>query len=78
MNGRYRVSLFVVLLLAGVAIVTPSLGEEDRCAGSRDVKLVNGKIHTLDGRNSVVFSATIKNGRFTAVGRVAAISSQIL
>src|SRR6187455_526986 len=70
MNGRCQVSLFVASwLLAGVAIVTPSLAENDSCAGARDVKLVNGKIHTLDGRNSIVQSVTIKNGKFTAVGR---------
>ena len=39
-------------------------------AGARDVKLVNGKIHTLDARNSIVSSVTIKNGKFTAVGDV--------
>jgi predicted amidohydrolase YtcJ len=32
--------------------------------------LVNGKIHTLDARNSIVSSVTIKNGKFTAVGDV--------
>jgi len=70
MNGRCQVSLFVASwLLAGVAIVTPSLAENDSCAGARDVKLVNGKIHTLDVRNSIVQSVTIKNGKFTAVGR---------
>ena len=69
MNGRCRVSLFVASwLLASVTIVTPSLGEGDRCVGARDVKLVNGNIYTLDGRNSIVNSVTIKNGRFTAVG----------
>src|SRR5262245_21974109 len=69
MNGRCRVSLFVASwLLASGAIVTPSLGEGDPCAGARDVKLVNGNIYTLDGRNSIVNSVTIKNGRFTAVG----------
>jgi predicted amidohydrolase YtcJ len=58
-------------LLAGVAI-TPALahdGHDDRCAGARDVRLVNGRIHTLDARNSIVSSVTIKNGRFAAVGR---------
>jgi len=73
MNGRCRVSLFVAsLLLAGVAIVAPALardGDDDRCAGARDVKLVNGKIHTLDARNSIVSSVTIKDGKFVAVGR---------
>ena len=69
MNGRCQVSLFVASwLLAGVAMVTPSLAEKNSCAGARDVKLVNGKIHTLDGRNSIVQSVTIKNGKFTAVG----------
>ena len=70
MNWRCQVSLVVASwLLAGVAIVTPALGEDNRCAGARDVKLVNGRIHTLDARNSIVSTVTIKNGKFTAVGR---------
>ena len=69
MNWRCQVSLVASWLLAGVAIVTPALGEDNRCAGARDVKLVNGRIHTLDARNSIVLSVTIKNGKFTAVGR---------
>ena len=32
------------------------------------MKLVNGKIHTLDARNSIVSSVTIKNGKFAVVG----------
>ena len=32
------------------------------------MKLVNGKIHTFDARNSIVSSATIKNGKFVEVG----------
>jgi hypothetical protein len=59
-------------LLAGVAIAAPAQahgdGDDDRCAGARDVKLVNGRIHTLDRHNSVVSTVTIKNGKFTAVG----------
>jgi len=69
MNWRCQVSLVASWLLAGVAIVTPALGEDNRCAGARDVKLVNGRIHTLDARNSIVSTVTIKNGKFTAVGR---------
>jgi hypothetical protein len=52
-------------------MITPALardGDDDRCAGSGDVRLVNGKIHTLDASNSIVSSVTIKNGKFTAVG----------
>jgi predicted amidohydrolase YtcJ len=57
--------------LAGAAIATPALardGHDERCAGARDVRLVNGRIHTFDGRNSIVSSVTIKNGKFAAVG----------
>src|SRR4029077_3033638 len=53
MNTLSRVSLLVVSsLIAGVTMFTPALARDgnddrDRCSGSRDVKLVNGKIHTL-------------------------------
>jgi len=36
----------------------------DNCADSRDVRLINGKIVTMDARNSVLTSVTIQNGRF--------------
>ena len=52
-------------------MITPALardGDDDRCAGARDVKLVNGKIHTLNARNSIVSSVTIKSGKFAVVG----------
>jgi len=71
MKTQSRVSLLVALsLLAGAAMVIPALADrdDDRCAGSRDLKLVNGKIHTFDARNSIVSSVTIKNGKFAAVG----------
>ena len=72
MKTQSRVSLLVALsLLAGAAMVVPALAkdqDDDRCAGSRDLKLVNGKIHTFDARNSIVSSATIKNGKFAVVG----------
>src|SRR4051812_25057308 len=76
MGGKYRTSLFVAsLFLVTAAIANLALAEQgrggrddDRCAGSRDVRLVNGRIHTLDSRNSIVSSVTIKNGKFTAVG----------
>src|SRR5262245_7814271 len=60
---------------AGMAAITPSAvahskkkrgghdGEE-----SEDLVLVNGKIHTLDKRNSIASSVTISNGRFVNVG----------
>jgi predicted amidohydrolase YtcJ len=72
MRNRCSISLIIASsLLAVVAMTTPAAardGDDDRCAGSRDVKLVNGKIHTLDARNSIVSSVTIKNGKFAVVG----------
>jgi len=59
-------------LLTAVTVMAPALArdkDDDRCAGSRDVRLVNGIIHTLDARNTIVTSVTIKNGKFAAVGR---------
>ena len=35
----------------------------------RELTLVNGRIHTMDDRNLVVSSVTIRNGRFSSVGR---------
>jgi predicted amidohydrolase YtcJ len=40
----------------------------DRCDGARDLRLINGKIHTMDARDSVVASVTIQDGRFAAEG----------
>ncbi len=41
----------------------------DRCAGARDLKLINGKIVTMDKRNTVVSEVTIQNGLVTAAGK---------
>src|SRR5215813_11516229 len=35
---------------------------------SQDLTLVNGRIHTMDGRNTIASVVSIKNGRFVAVG----------
>ena len=37
-------------------------------AGSADLLIVNGKIHTMDANNRIVSQALIQNGRFSAVG----------
>jgi predicted amidohydrolase YtcJ len=34
-------------------------------SGSRDIRIVNGRIHTVDAHDSVVSSVTIEGGRFT-------------
>ncbi len=36
-----------------------------------ELVLVNGRIHTMDAKNTVVTTVTIRNGRFTAVGGTA-------
>ena len=75
MGARSRVILLIASsALAVAAMIAPGLAHDednDRCAGARDVTLVNGKIHTLDARNSIVSSVTIRNGKFAAVGREA-------
>jgi predicted amidohydrolase YtcJ len=54
------------------AMTAPGLAREgdsdDHCAGSRDVTLFNGRIHTLDAENSIVSAVAIKNGKFVSVG----------
>ena len=71
MSASCRFSLLVASSVLALAVVAPALahdGDDNRCAGTRDVRLVNGKIHTLDARNSIVSSVTIKNGKVAAVG----------
>ncbi|MBZ5574945.1 MAG: amidohydrolase family protein [Acidobacteriia bacterium] len=57
--------LMAAALLAGTALAASA----DLCADARDLRLVNGKIHTLDARNSIVSSVVIQDGRFAAAGQ---------
>jgi predicted amidohydrolase YtcJ len=41
----------------------------DRCDEARDLRLTNGKIVTMDARNTVLNSVTIQNGRFVVGGQ---------
>ena len=41
-----------------------------RCAGARDLRIVNGRIHTMDVRDTVVSAVTIRQGRFVADAEV--------
>jgi predicted amidohydrolase YtcJ len=53
-----------------LAVVSPFLAPaQNRCADARDVRLFNGKIVTMDARNSIVSEVTIQDGRFDAVGK---------
>ena len=59
----------VVLLLVGASPV-----QTQTCPGGRLLLLTNGKIHTMDGKRSVVSKVRIGNGRFVEVGDAASAS----
>ena len=42
--------------------------QADPCTGSRDLRLTNGRIVTMDARGTTASEVTIQDGRFTAVG----------
>jgi predicted amidohydrolase YtcJ len=75
-NRFSRRDLLKAGALAGVAAVTGGglTAEVAHATGARprgrakELVLVNGRIHTMDDRNRVVSSVTIRNGRFTEVG----------
>jgi predicted amidohydrolase YtcJ len=56
--------------IALFALAVPLLAQQsfDRCAQAKDLRLINGRIHTLDGRNSIVSEVVIQDGKFTKVG----------
>ena len=49
--------------------MTQTPASTDRCAGSRDLRLTNGRIVTMDPRNTIVSEVTIQDGRIETVGR---------
>lgn len=58
--------LFIVANL--IVMLGAPLLAQDSCADSRDLRLTNGRIHTMDARDSLVSEVTIQDGRFAAVG----------
>ena len=68
MTGRKHFGFLVVSIL--VATHT-SVFAQTPCAGSRDLRLINGRIHTMDKKDSVVSEVTIREGIFAAVGKAA-------
>jgi hypothetical protein len=59
----------LAIVLAGLQAPSAQSPAQDPCTWSRDVRLVNGRIHTMDGRNAIVDEVTIQQGRVAAVGR---------
>lgn len=58
---------FSMLMVLVTLAALPAAGQ-DTCSWSRDVRLVNGKIHTFDAQNRVVSEVTIQEGRIAYVG----------
>ncbi len=57
------------LTAAALLAATPAFAA-DACEGSRDLRLTNGRIVTMDQKNTIVSEVTIQDGRFAAVGPV--------
>src|SRR5215475_10037367 len=55
-------------LTTGVVQATSDRARKRGKGKDRELVLVNGRIHTMDDRNRVVSSVTIRNGRFAEVG----------
>lgn len=58
-----------LMLMAVLAAAIPAAGQ-DPCSWSRDVRLVNGEIHTFDAQNRVAHEVTIQEGRIAYVGPI--------
>ena len=60
--------------LSAILLSLPAWARDDddrddhRCKQGKSLRLVNGRIHTMDSRDRVVSSVLIRNGRFVAVG----------
>jgi len=71
---RVKRPLAIAGLVASMVIVAQNQAraqsKTDVCAGARDLRLVNGKIATMDAKNSVANEVTIQEGRFAYVGSV--------
>jgi len=53
----------------GAAQATPPASAP---GADQEIRLINGRIHTLDARNTIVSTVTIRNGRIIAAGNAAA------
>src|SRR5580698_246047 len=60
-----------LFLMACVVSTGTAMAASDPCSDSRNLKLVNGKIVTMDKKNSIVSSITIQNGIFDSTTRPA-------
>src|SRR5258708_6965715 len=64
-----RARLASVVLVASV-VAMPAWADDDRdCKHGGSLRLVNGRIHTMDANDQIVSSVLIKNGRVAPVSR---------
>ena len=66
--ARLLVSITLALGVGAQALAHDDDDDDKDCARPRDLVLVNGKIVTMDARNSIASSVTMRNGRIVAVG----------
>jgi predicted amidohydrolase YtcJ len=52
--------------LALVATALPAIAQTGHCEGSRDLRIIHGRIHTMDAHDTILSSVTIQRGRFVA------------
>src|ERR1700719_2251837 len=64
---KHFILIVTASLVAGTAAAQAPAAAN--CAGARDLRLTNGRIVTMDAKNSIVSEVTIQDGAFTAVGR---------
>ena len=56
------------IVLFGALAALALQAAPDPCAESRNLRLINGRIHTMDAQNSVVTALTIRNGVIESTG----------
>ena len=59
---------FPALTVLALLVTALPAAAQDACSWSRDVRLINGKIHTMDPQDRVVSEVTIQEGRFAYFG----------
>src|SRR5580692_9945437 len=57
--------LLAVLTFSALPLLAGAQQTSPRCVGSRDLRIVNGRIHTMDAHDTIVTSVTIRRGLFT-------------
>jgi predicted amidohydrolase YtcJ len=64
-----RVRLALLVAASVIAIPAWAHDDDEGCKHGGSLRLVNGRIHTMDAKDQIVSSVLIKNGRFTDVSR---------